>query len=178
MSLYVRSLTIAEGQHIQRILRRGKSRTSFRRAQVIIHSAHGYSVQEITQVTCLHQEYIRELIRRFNREGVRLFKERARSGRPVEFVPEIRADIVKIALSPPKLLGCPFTRWSLEKLREHLVKVSAVRKISLETLRTILMEEGVHLQRTKTWKESKDPHFHTKKNGSIGSTKRSHATRT
>lgn len=164
MCTYVRSLTIAEGNHIQRILRRGKSRTPFRRAQVIIHSAHGYTVQEIAQVTCLHEEYIRELIRRFNMEGVALFKERARSGRPVEFVPEIRADIVKIALSPPKLLGCPFTRWSVEKLREHLLRVGVLSRISAETLRLILKEEGVHLQRTKTWKESNDPAFRTKKN--------------
>ncbi|MGA9405842.1 MAG: helix-turn-helix domain-containing protein [Bacteroidota bacterium] len=165
MSSFVRSLTNAEGQHIQRILRHGKSRTPFRRAQVIIHSAHGYTVQEIARVTCLHEEYIRELIRQFNVHGVALFKERARSGRPVEFVPEIRADIVEIALSPPKLLGCPFTHWSLEKLREHILRVSVVSKISLETLRSILKEEGVHLQRTKTWKESKDPAFHSKKNG-------------
>jgi transposase len=164
MSSFVRSLTNAEGQHIQRILRRGKSRTPFRRAQVIIHSAHGYAVQEIARVTCLHEEYIRELIRQFNVNGVALFKERARSGRPVEFVPEIRADIVEIALSPPKLLGCPFTHWSLEKLREHILRVRVVPKISLETLRTILKEEGVHLQRTKTWKESKDLAFRSKKN--------------
>ena len=164
MSLFVRSLTNAEGNHIQRILRHGKSRTPWRRAQVIIHSAHGHTVQEIARVTCLHEEYIRELIRQFNIKGIILFKERARSGRPVEFVPEIRADIVEIALSPPKLLGCPFTHWSLEKLREHILLVNVVRKISLETLRTILKEEGVHLQRTKTWKESNDPAFGTKKN--------------
>ena len=164
MCSFVRSLTIGEGNHIQRILRRGKSRTPFRRAQVIIHSAHGYTVQQIAKVTCLHEEYVRELIRRFNAEGVALFKERARTGRPVEFVPEIRADIVKIALSPPKLLGCPFTRWSVGKLRQHLLKVGVVRRISEETLRKILKEEGVHLQRTKTWKESNDPAFRTKKN--------------
>jgi len=134
MSSFVRSLTIAEGNHIQRILRRGRSRTPCRRAQVIIHSAHGYTVQEIARVTCLHEEYIRELIRLFNVNGVALFKERARSGRPVEFVPEIRADIVEIALSRPKLLGCPFTHWSLEKLREHILRVRVVPKISLETL--------------------------------------------
>jgi hypothetical protein len=92
MSLFVRSLTRGEGNHIQRILRHGKSRTPFRRAQVIIHSAHGYTVQEIAKVTCLHEEYIRELIRRFNKEGVDLFKERARTGRPVELVPEIRSE--------------------------------------------------------------------------------------
>ena len=164
MSSFVRSLTNAEGNHIQRILRHGKSRTPFRRAQVIIHSAHGHTVQEIARVTCLHEEYIRELIRQFNVKGIALFKERARSGCPVEFVPETRADIVEIALSPPKLLGCPFTHWSLEKLREQILLVKVVPKISLETLRTILKEEGVHLQRTKTWKESNDPAFRSKKN--------------
>jgi transposase len=165
MSLFVRSLTIAEGNHIQRILRHGKSRTPWRRAQVIMHSAHGHTVQDIAKVTCLHQEYVRELIRRFNREGVGLFRERARSGRPVEFIPEVRADIVRIALSPPKLLGCPFTRWSIPKLLEHLLRLGVVRRMSDETLRQILKEEGVHLQRTKTWKESKDPAFRTKKKG-------------
>jgi hypothetical protein len=80
-------------------------------------------------------------------------------------VPEIRSDIVKIALSPPKLLGCPFTRWSIEKLREHILRVGVVHRISDETLRKILQEEGVRLQRSKTWKESNDPHFRTKKNG-------------
>lgn len=164
MASFVRSLTIVEGNHIQRILRHGKSRTPWRRAQVIMHSAHSYTVQEIAKVTCLHEEYIRELIRRFNGEGVALFKERARSGRPVEFIPEVRADIVKIALSPPKLLGCPFTRWSIPKLLEHILKVGVVRRMSDETLRRILKEEGIHLQRTKTWKESKDPAFRTKKN--------------
>ena len=164
MSLFVRSLTNAEGNHVQRILRHGKSRTPFRRAEVIIHSAHGYTVQQIAEVTCLHEEYIRELIRRFNREGLELFKERSRSGRPVEFIPEVRADIVKIALSPPKLLGCPFTRWSVPKLLEHILKVNVVRRMSDEKLRQILKEEGVHLQRTKTWKDSKDPAFRTKKN--------------
>lgn len=82
----------------------------------------------------------------------------------MEFVPEIRSDIVEISPSPPKLLGRPFTRWFLEKLREHIMAVNVVRKISIETLRTILKEEGVHLQRTKTWKESNDPAFRTRKN--------------
>jgi hypothetical protein len=85
MCLYVRSLTIAEGNHVQSILRRGRSHTPFRREQVIIHSAYGYEDQKIAQVTCLHEEYVRELIRRLNVEGVDLFKERVPSGRLVDF---------------------------------------------------------------------------------------------
>lgn len=164
MCAYVQSLTPHEGNRLQAILRHGKNRTSVRRAQVILMSAQGMKVERISQFTYLHPEYIRTLIRRFKSERMKLFQERPRSGRPVEFSEEIRSEIVEFALSPPKLLGMPFSRWSLEKLREYLVKVKVVKSISLETLRTMLNDQGVSLQRTKTWKESNDPHFESKKN--------------
>jgi hypothetical protein len=63
------------------------------------------------------------------------------------------------------LLRQPFTRWSLEKLSVYLKKTTVVSSISLETLRQILHEQRVSLQRTKTWKESNDPAFESKKNG-------------
>lgn len=164
MCAYVQQLTPHEGNRIQAILRHGKNRTSVRRAQVILMSAQGMKVERISQVTYLHPEYVRTLIRRFKAERMELFQERQRSGRPVEFSKEIRSEIVEFALSPPKLLGMPFSRWSLEKLREYLMRVKIVKSISLETLRTILNDEGVRLQRTKTWKESNDPQFGSKKN--------------
>ena len=164
MALFVRDLKISEGQKIQHILRKSTRRMAMRRAQVILMSAQSYTVKEIALQTLMHPEYIRELIRRFNKEGVALFNERPRSGRPVEFTEEVRADIMHVALAPPRLLGLPFTKWSLAKLSEHLIRVGIVKSISLETLRAILKEQKVHLQRTKTWKESNDPEFEVKKN--------------
>ena len=165
MALYVRSLRIHEGQRLQSILRRGKKRTTIRRAQVILMSAQSYAVAEIAEATYLHPEYVRNLIRRFNDEGMDLLKEKARPGRPVIFNEERKAEIVEIAMSPPSLLRQPFSRWSLEKLREYVIKNRIVRSISIETLRTILQEYKIRLQRTKTWKESNDPAFESKKNG-------------
>jgi transposase len=81
----------------------------------------------------------------------------------VEFVEELHAEIVELALAPPTLLGRPFRVWSLEKLREYLLSTKVVKTISIETLRTILHSHGVKLQRTKTWKESNDPRFAAKK---------------
>jgi transposase len=164
MALFVRDLKIAEGQKIQYILRKSTRRMAVRRAQVILMSAQAYTVKEIALQTLMHPEYVRELIRRFNKEGVAIFTERPRSGRPIEFTEEVRADIMNVALAPPKLLGLPFTKWSLAKLSEHLVKVGIVKNISIETLRTILKEQKIRLQRTKTWKESNDPEFDVKKN--------------
>lgn len=165
MALYVRSLRIAEGRRLQSILRQGKVRRTIRRAQVILMSAQEYSVQEIAEATYLNPEYVRQLIRRFNDEGMDLIKEKPKSGRPVTFDEERKAEVIEIAKCPPRLLGQPFSRWSLEKLCVYLKKARVVRSISIETVRTILHEYKVRLQRTKTWKESNDPAFEPKKNG-------------
>lgn len=164
MCAYVRSLTIAEGKRVQSILRRSKDRVAMRRAQVIALSGQGMRVQEIAQAVCLSEEYVRELVRRFNQEGVALFSPTEWKGRPVEFTEELQAEIVECALCPPRVLRQPFNRWSLEKLKTYLIQARIVKSISIETLRTILYRYRVHLQRTKTWKESTDPRFESKKN--------------
>jgi transposase len=164
MCLYARSLTPLEGRRIQSIIRRSKNRVMIRRAQVVLLSAQGMRGQEISRMTYLHTEYVRELIRRFNRDGLALFQERSRSGRPLLFNKELRAEIIEYALSPPRLLGRPFSRWSVAKLREYLIEKRIVKRIGLETVRRILKEEHISLQRTKTWKESNDPEFESKKN--------------
>ncbi len=68
-----------------------------------------------------------------------------------------------MALTRPKTLGKPYTRWSLSKLADYLVEAGVVDDISVESIRRILDEEGVSYQRLKTWKESNDPHYEAKK---------------
>lgn len=165
MAMYVRSLTTAEGNYLQGILRRGKDRTKIRRAQVMLMSDQGMRVQEIAKATLLHPEYVRHLIRQFNAQGLKLFDERSRKKPGEEYSEEEKAEIAEIALSPPRLLGRPFSHWSLRKLVEYLVETRVVRAISHEKLRRILKGKRIRLQRTKTWKESNDPRFEAKKNG-------------
>ncbi|MDI6780218.1 MAG: helix-turn-helix domain-containing protein, partial [Bacteroidota bacterium] len=115
MCIYVRDLTESEGLKIQQILRKSRNRTAIRRAQVILMSDQGFKASQIAEQSYLHVVYVRELIRRFNAEGLVLLKEKPRPGRPIIFTNEIKAEIVEHALSPPKLLGEPYTIWSLEK---------------------------------------------------------------
>jgi transposase len=164
MCIYVHSLTIAEGKKVQSILRRSKDRVAMRRAQVVALSGQGMRVQEIARAVCLSEEYVRMLVRRFNQEGTALFSPADWKGRPIEFTEELKAEIVDCALCPPRVLQQPFNRWSLDKLKTYLMGARIVKSMSIETLRTILREHGVRLQRTKTWKESTDPHFERKKN--------------
>jgi len=164
MCLYARDLRINEGQKIQRILRRSTSRVKVRRAQVVLASNQGYKVPAIAELVHYSEHHVRAIIKDFNERGLKALEPKPRLGRPNEFTEDDKAFIAETAKCPPDLLGCPFKRWSLEKLREYLITEKIIPKISIETLRTTLHEKKVKLRRTKTWKECNDPKLVSKKN--------------
>ena len=76
--------------------------------------------------------------------------------------------MAEFAQIPPRVLGYPFNSWSLSKLKDAIEERKAVgskKTISDESIRLILEEHGISYQRTKTWKESKDPEFAAKQQG-------------
>ena len=164
MCLYVRELKMDEGRRIQQILRRSTNRVKVRRAQGVLASEQGYKVPAIAELVHYSEHHVRAIIKEFNERGFKALEPKPRSGRPTEFTEDGKAFIAETAKCPPDLLGCPFKRWSLEKLREYLIKEKIISSISIETLRTILHEKKVKLRRTKTWKECNDPKLKSKKN--------------
>jgi transposase len=164
MCLYVRELNLAEGRRLQNILRRDRNRIKLRRAQVILASAQGSKVPDIARRFYFSPQHVRAIIKDFNASGFEALVPKYGTGRPPKFSQEQRSLIVETALCPPDLLGRPFRRWSLAKLRDFLVSEKIVASISLETIRQILKAHKVRLQRTKTWKECNDPRLRSKKN--------------
>lgn len=161
--LYARDLRISEGEQIQRILRRSTSRVKVRRAQVVLASNQGFKVPAIADLVHYSEHHVRAIIKEFNEYGLKALEPKRRSGRPPEFTEDDKALIAETAKCPPDLLGCPFKRWSLDKLRTYLLQEKVISSISLETLRTILHERKVKLRRIKTWKECNDPKLKSKK---------------
>ena len=164
--VFVRPISAAEGQHLQRLARRSRDAVTARRAAIVLCSAQEMSVPQIAGTVFADPKHIRGVLRDFNERGFEALKAGKSNGRPRRFSEEVRERIVEIALSKPKQLGKPFTHWSLAKLREHLIETGVVESISPETVRRILAERGVSHQRTKTWKESPDPEFELKKTAS------------
>jgi len=164
MCLYVRDLGIAEGRRLQRIVRRGRDRIKVRRAQVILASAQGSKVPDIARRFYFSQAHVRTLIKSFNTDGLEALAPKYGIGRPAKFSQEQRSLILETALCPPDLLGQPFTRWSLAKLRDFIIHERIVDSICIETLRRMLKGAKVKLRRTKTWKECNDPKLAPKKN--------------
>jgi transposase len=164
MCLYVRKITFAEGRRLQQILRRDPNRIKVRRVQVVLASVQGGKVPDIARRLYFSAQHVRAILKDFNAHGLAALVPKYGVGRPRAFSPEQQSLIVEAALCPPDLLGWPFRRWSLAKLRDHLQREKIVSSISLETLRQLLKARRVRLQRTKTWKECNDPALASKKN--------------
>ena len=177
MCLYVRDLTPAEGRRLSQILKTATTATYLRRGQVVAFSGQGMRARDIAKQLHLHEEYVRELIRTFNKGGFDGLRPRKATGRPSKYSPEEVSVMIEFAGTRPQDMGLPFTVWSLRKLAKHLVDCDVVKELHATTLGRLLRDNGFSFQRTKTWKESNDPDFDAKKNESASSTKKRHRTR-
>lgn len=160
--VFVRPVTMTEGQRLQRIGRTAKDPVKLRRAIVVLMSAQGQSVPDIAHLLDCSPEYVRGVIHDFNDIGFKALDPKWSGGRPKAISEAVRRQIRLIARCCPRDLGLPFSTWSLSKLAEHLVSTGVVASISRESIRGILRAGGITWQATKTWKASNDPDFVTK----------------
>lgn len=173
MALFVRELKEWEARKLQQALRRSKSHTAIVRSQIVLASAQGFKVPAIARLLQLCDKTVRDTISAFNEKGLAVLQRRFSPGRPPKFSDDDKWAILEIATSRPRDLGLPFSRWSLSKLRDYLIARGAVQTISLSWLRRILQDADLSYQKTRTWKESNDPKFQSKKNESSRCTGRS-----
>jgi transposase len=159
MVLRVRPITNAEGIHLRTSIRHSDDLIEMKRAQVILASAQGFTVQKILVFSGMSEGYIRTLIHQFNADGLAMLKPRWNPGDRHKFSKETRGRLVALATSRPRDLGLPFGQWSLRRLRDTAVDRGIVESISLEWLRVICDEADITHQSIRTWKESTDPKF-------------------
>jgi transposase len=154
-----RRLTDQEGQRLQQIVRRGKHGSiRVRRATIIMASASGTPVPAIARLVAADEDTVREVIHRFNEIGLATLDPNWAGGRPRRISTDDEEFILATATTRPVKLGRPFTRWSLRKLVGYLARnPDRIVRIGRERLRQILREHGISFQRTRTWKESRDP---------------------
>jgi len=163
MCLYV-TINDRQASYLLFTLRNTSNVFQFKRAQILLASAQQMKVQEISAVFCYSEDYVKKVIKEFNQIGLSSIKSACKNNhRPPKFVKEVKDKIVDLTLKRPGDLGLPFTQWSLNKLKDLLIKQGIVENISLDTIRETLKQRKISYKRTKTWKESKDPCYETKK---------------
>ena len=154
-----RRLTDEEGRRLQQIVRRGKHGSiRVRRALIIMASASGTPVPAIARLAAADEDTVRGVIHLFNERGLAALDPRWAGGRPRLISNDDVEVIVAAVTTRPEKLGLPFTHWSLRKLAAYLARrpVRPVR-VGRERLRQILHQRNTSFQRTRTWKESRDP---------------------
>ncbi len=151
--VFVRELSIEEGQELKRISKRAKYQSKRQRAMIVLASSTGMPATQIAAVVRSDESHVRKVIHAFNDRGFASLNPDYRGGRPKKTTPEQRDRIVSVARARPVLL----TRWSLPKLRLHLAGEGI--QIGEETLRQTLIGTGLSHQRTRSWKWSPDPEF-------------------
>jgi transposase len=162
--LRVREIDDDEGKRLVWIVRRRSgSVVTWRRTQMVLLPAQGMDAAAIARVAFTSEDRVRDVIRNFNADGFDSLYPKYKGGHPPKFTLGQRREIKKIAKSRPAEHDLPFSVWSLSKLAEFVVAEGVVDDISHEGLRTLLREEGVTLQRIKTWKQSADPRYAEKK---------------
>ncbi|MCZ0996579.1 IS630 family transposase [Streptomyces noursei] len=158
--MFVRPVAVDEGRKLQRISRSARDPVKLRRAIVVLMSAQGQTVKDITTLMQVGEDYVREVIHAFNERGFDALDPKWSGGRPKTISDEVREHICLIArTSPTDWKITAFSTWSLAKLAEHLVRQNVTTSISRETLRRILREGKVSWKTTTTWKASTDPEF-------------------
>jgi transposase len=144
---------------LQQIVRRGKhDSVRVRRALIIMASASGTPVRAIADLVSAHEDTVRDVIHAFNAKGLAALDPQWAGGRPRLMNGDEEDYVAATALTRPEKLGRPFTHWSLRKLAGYLNDnpVQIVR-IGRERLRRLMHERRISFQRTRTWKDSKDP---------------------
>lgn len=175
--LFVRELQPEEGTRLQRLIKRSKDPVEIRRATVVLASAQREKVRDIARLTAFTDEYVRDIINDFNDRGFAALPGGKPRGADPKFSTEEQERIVGVALGRPRDYGFPLSRWSLRKLQQALEWNGVVDRVNHETLRKILHEHGIRFQATKTWEESRDPEYETKKTRSGNSRKSRPPTR-
>src|SRR4051812_18826041 len=157
--VFVRDVSMAEGQKLQRITRTARDPVKLRRAIGGLMSPQGKPAGDIAHLLKVSDDYVRDVIHAFNERGFDALDPKWSGGPPKKVDGPTRTKIRAIAWCDPRFLGQPFSVWSLTKLRAYLLDTRVVPAVSTETLRRILREGGVTWQSTKTWKASTDPDF-------------------
>ncbi len=164
MCIYVRNITNEEEARLKEVLRRSDDAIKVKRSQIILASAQKRRVPEISKSFGFGRDYVCDVIHSFDKVGFQALESKYENcGKKPIFTEEIQRRIIDAALTKPSDLGLPFTCWSLSKLKEYIVNQGYVESISIETIRQILKEHGIKYRRTKTWKDSNDPEFESKK---------------
>jgi len=146
--LFVRTLTASEQKELAQLIHSNGDARVVRRAHMIRLSAEGRTASQIAALWDVTGEAVRRTIHRFNAEGLDGLPDKPRKGRPPKKTDRYVALLKAAVQTNPRDLGYPFSAWTLERLREHLVRETRIL-LSPSRLSQVMAENDIVYRRPK-----------------------------
>jgi transposase len=151
VAVRVRELTGEEQETITRLARaRTAPARQVERARVIELASQGWRVPAIAGKVHLHEQRVRDWIKRFNAAGLAGLEDAPRPGRPATYTPEQVGEVIATALTDPQTLGLPFGCWTLDRLETYLNEERGL-PIKRSRIDDLLLAEGLRWRSQETW---------------------------
>lgn len=163
--VFVRALT-EEEKHILAKAKRATDACQMKRAQIILASSQGLTTFGIEKQFGYSAEYARQIIHRFNEQGVSCLQRKSSAPLTVESVLDQKKceQIKQIMHRSPRFYGKASSIWTLTLVAEVLFEEGETpRQMANETIRVSLKKNGVSWKRAKDWICSPDPQYELKK---------------
>lgn len=159
--LFAKSSSISE---IEKLKKSKNSMSAFTRdrARIILFSLNGYQCKQIAKKMDCDPRKVRNTINAYNKVGLTALERGKAKGAEPKFTAIQKAKIAMIASTDPIKLELHFTTWSLPKLKRYFISEKIVDSICIETIRDIIKNDGIKLQKSKRRQYSNDPDFDKK----------------
>ena len=142
------TITDTELSKIEESLKRSESARIVKRATAIRMLHLGQTPGQVAEVLSVSQPTIYEWFHRFRSEGMSGLEHRPKSGRPPIADGSYIQVLEETLETEPGELGYDFTVWTIERLNQHVSKVTG-KQIVDERVRLILKERGWVYRRPK-----------------------------
>lgn len=127
------------------------------RARIIELSSEGNSVRQICQKLKFDKKKVRQIINRFNEEGLKIFERKKSTGRPRRIVREQRVRIIEWLNTHPQKLNLHFNNWSRNKLSQFAKKNDL--KVSPSQIGRIIKSDEIKYKTKRSKMYSNDKNF-------------------
>lgn len=139
---------------------------TLRRCQILLASARGHSTATIAGFIGCTPQAVRDAIRAFHAEGIKCLTAKSHAPKTTHPVwPRDRDEELRELLrQTPRAYGKTRSLWTLALIAEVCFEQGkTARKLTAETIRTILVRMDINWKRARDWMTSPDPEYAAKK---------------
>lgn len=163
--IFVRQFSEAEKRVLEKA-KRAADACQMKRSQILLASSQRLTTTAIEKQFGYWAEYARQMIHRFNEQGIECLKRKSSAPLSQEtIVDEEKCEQIKrIMHKSPRLYGKASSIRTLTLVAEVLSEEGVTpRQMANETIRSAMKKNGISWKRAKDWITSPDPQYELKK---------------